>query len=158
MELYQRYGPALLRQCERILGNRSDAEDVVQTLFEEMLRKKNRNRDLPYLYRACTNRSLNLIRDRKRRAELLRAATASGEPPPRNFLEDRAVGLEMLAALTGKLDKKSSEILVYRYLDDMGQGEIAALMRISRKTVGKRLAKISEVARAIAKTPSGGER
>ena len=150
MELYQRYGPALLRQCERILGNRSDAEDVVQTLFEELLRKRKTDEALPYLYRSCTNRCLNLIRDRKRRAELLRDAVPSAEPPPRILLEERTVGIEMLTALAARLDKKSSEILVYRYLDDMGQEEIAQLMRLSRKSVGKRLTKIAEQARLVA--------
>ncbi len=54
--MYRRYGPALLRKCERILGNKDDAEDVVQTLFVELLKKRIEETTLPYLYRAATNR------------------------------------------------------------------------------------------------------
>jgi RNA polymerase sigma-70 factor (ECF subfamily) len=63
MELYQRYGPALLRKAARLLGNEADAQDVVQGLFVEMLRRRDMDRDLPYLYRSVTNRCLNFLRD-----------------------------------------------------------------------------------------------
>ena len=53
-----------MRKCERLLQNRQDAEDVVQSLFVDLLRKGRSEAELPYLYRAATNRCLNLIRDR----------------------------------------------------------------------------------------------
>ena len=149
MELYLRYGPALLRQCERILGNRSDAEDVVQTLFEELLTRNRQSETLPYLYRACTNRCLNLMRNARRRAELLQNAMPSMEPPPQISLENRTVGISLLSKLVQRLDKKSAEILVYRYLDDMGQAEIASLTGLTRQTVSKHLDKISREAKKV---------
>ena len=122
----------------------------MQTLFEELLVRNKQEETLPYLYRACTNRCLNLLRDAKRRAELLRAEMPSLDAAPQTRLEDRIVGLGLLSSLVARLDKKSSEILVYRYLDDLGQEEIATLMRLSRRTVGKRLQQIATEARKLA--------
>ena len=64
--LYPTVAPALVRSCTRLLGNRADAEDVVQQLFVDLIHRGRTDLDLPYLHRAATNRSLNRIRDHKR--------------------------------------------------------------------------------------------
>jgi RNA polymerase sigma factor (sigma-70 family) len=149
----------LLRKCERILRNRDDAEDVVQALFVELLKRKSTNVDLPYLYRACTNRCLNLIRNRKRRRQLLEQEKPNIKLVTIDTADERAIGLQKLALLVKRLDKKSSEILVYRYLDDMTQSEIGQVTGFSRKTIGKRLKKIeSEVRKVNALGPGDGGR
>jgi RNA polymerase sigma factor (sigma-70 family) len=70
--------------------------------------------------------------------------------PVRIRCDDRAVGLDLLTKLMDRLDKKSVEIFIYRYFDDMTQEEIADLMKTSRKTVGKRLNRIREQVRRLA--------
>ena len=148
MEIYRKYGPLLLRKSERILGNRDDAEDVVQSLFVEMLKRDKTEEQLPYLYRAVTNRSLNLIRNRKRRQQLLQGQTLNPYPT-QAILDEQVLGSDLLHRLVKKLDKRSSEILVYRFLDDMTQEEIASLMGISRVTVINRLKKITAIAKKL---------
>jgi RNA polymerase sigma-70 factor (ECF subfamily) len=131
MDPYERYGRALLRKAERILGDREDARDVVQGLFADLHGAPERRLvDLPYLYRAVTNRCLTLLRDATNRARLL-----------------------------GENDDGESEVLMYRYLDDMTQEEIAALLGLSRKTIGKRLDRIREAVRRITGevAPGGAE-
>ncbi len=129
----------------------------MHTLFEELLQKNKTDLTLPYLYRSCTNRCLNLLRDIKRRTEILKVAVPPSEPAPQTCLEEKTVNLDLLAALTAKLDKKSAEILVYRYFDDLGQEEIADLMGLSRKSVGKRLQKISiEAKKALNRAATTG--
>lgn len=155
MDIYLRYGPALLRKCERMLGNRNDAEDIVQELFAELLKKGGGDESLAYLYRAATNRCLNLIRNRKKRRMLLEQNTPS-ELPVRTRLEDRVVSQELLQRLVAKLDKKSAEVLIYKYIDDLSQEEISEMMSLSRKTVGKRLAKIATTARQLIEQEKGG--
>lgn len=156
MDIYRRYGPALCRKCERMLGNRDDAEDIVQGLFVDLLKKGVTEESLPYLYRAATNRCLNLIRNRKKRRELLERRTKEQVLPARTLLEDKVVGFELLGRLVAKLDKRSAEILVYRYVDDLTQEEIADTMALSRKTVGKRLKKIAQTARKLSLAEKGG--
>lgn len=110
---------------------------------------------LPYLYRAATNRCLNIIRDKKRQKSLLEQHDISLMPALRTPLDDRMVDLDLLTRLVGKLDKKAAEILVYRYLDDMTQEEVAAMTGLSRKTIGKKLKKISTYASKISSDIGG---
>lgn len=147
------YGPALLRKAERILGSSDDAEDVVHALFADLASKGRgaRAADLPYLYRAVTNRCLNLIRDARRRRRLL---DQQGAPSMTPRLDRRALDVDLLARLTERLDARAMEVLVCRYIDEMTQDEIAAHLSTSRKTVGKRLARIRAALEALAEEPA----
>ena len=155
VELYQRYGRALLRKAERILQSREDAEDIVQQLFLDLVAEKTMTTDLPYLYRAITNRSLNVLRHHKTRARLLKHESTMPEMLYRRSCEGRVMSADLLVKLVDKLDAMAQEIVIYYYLDDMSQEEVATLLGTSRKTVGKRLAQIkSEVKRL---SDEGGE-
>ena len=162
MELYQRYGPALRRKCERMLGNTEEAEDVVQTLFMDLLRKGRSDVDLAYLYRAATSRSLNRIRDRKRRARLLEQHGDSLRGAGAGAPDEQTISRDLLLRLMAGLDRKSAEILIYTCLDAMTQQEVADLMSTSRRTVGKRLRRIkqtmAEITAADATEPGWKER
>jgi RNA polymerase sigma factor (sigma-70 family) len=144
MEAYRRYGPSLLRKAKRMLHNRVDAEDVVQGLFVDLLQSAGPSGpdaaqlELAYLYRAVTHRCLNMLRDARNRQRLL-AQREAPTAPVRTTCEQRAIDLDLLLKLSGRLDTLSCEILVYRFIDDMTQEEIAELTGYSRKTVGKRL-------------------
>jgi len=139
---YRAYGPALVRKAERMLRSREDAVDVVHALFVELIPAWTSDVDLPYLYRAVTNRCLNLVRDRGTRARLLAREPLAAAPVGRVRLDDEIVGTALLAALTDRLDDAHLQVLVCRFLDDMTQDEIAAHLGVSRKTVGKRLDRI----------------
>jgi RNA polymerase sigma-70 factor (ECF subfamily) len=148
--LYERYGPALLRKAQRILQNPDDAHDVVQALFVEVLqREPDEPIDLAYLYRAVTNRCLNLLRDRATRARLLQQHDPALRGPIRISCDERAIGLDLLAALGDRLGDELGELLVYRYFDEMTQEEIAELTQLSRKTIGKRLEQIRVAVREL---------
>ena len=157
-QLYQRTAPALLRKCERVLGNRPDAEDVVQQLFVDLIHRGRLDVDLPYLYTAATRRCLNRIRDHRRRTEL---AARHGEgllwfEAPR--LDDRVLSQDLLHTLLDRLDDRAAEILVLHFVDGMDQGEVAELLSTSRRTVVKHVARIREVAASLdaAPAPDGG--
>lgn len=93
--------------------------------------------DLPYLYRAISNRCLNALRDATTRARLLEREQPA--PIGRVPLEDEIVGLQLIAQLAERLDEGHLEVLICRFVDDMTQDEIAAHTGLSRKTIGKRL-------------------
>jgi RNA polymerase sigma factor (sigma-70 family) len=156
MEAYQRYGPALLRKCQRMLQSRHDAEDIVQGLFVDMLGKGKQPEDLPYLYRAVTNRCINFLKYRENRRRLLERHDDALRGTVRTRCDDTVIGVDLLSKLMDRLDKKSLEILIYRYFDDMSQEEIAELIGTSRKTVGKRIKKIKEQVRLLLKNGRGG--
>jgi len=158
MEAYERHGRALIRRAVRLLGNVEDARDVVQGLFVDLVPRKDAPTDLPYLYRAVTNRCLTLLRDESNRARLLERNDGSLVPAARTACDDRIIGLDLLTKLVHELDDSETEVLTYRYLDDMTQDEIASLLGLSRKTVGKRLERVREVVRRLAGVEAGGER
>ncbi len=136
MDAYQRHGRALLRKAERMLGNRADAQDLVQALFVDLL-ARGESPDLPYLYRAITNRALTFVRDTQNRSRILESNDDALRGPVRTRCDDRVIGLDLLTKLTRTLDERAQEILIYRFFDDMTQDEIATLIGLSRKTVGK---------------------
>ena len=155
MEAYERYGRALLRKATRMVGA-ADASDVVQGLFVDLLQRGDVPLDLPYLYRAVTNRCLTLLRDESNRARLL--AEDGGRalsPAPRTACDDRVIDQDLLRKLVRELDSAHCEVLAYRYLDDMTQDEIATLLGLSRKTIGHRLDRIREAIARIASPPDG---
>jgi RNA polymerase sigma-70 factor, ECF subfamily len=139
MQEYERYGRALIRKAERILRNGDDARDVVHSIFVDMLQSNDGPADLPYLYRVVTHRCLSFLRDEKNRSRLLAQHDDALRGPARTRLDERVIDLDMLVKLVAALDDESAQVLVYRYLDDMTQEEIAAVLGLSRKTIGKRL-------------------
>ncbi len=125
-----------------MLRSREDAVDVVHAVFVDLLPRWSHDVDLPYLYRAITNRCLNVVRDRGTRARLLERELQAAAPVARVRLDDEIVGLRLIAALADRLDEAHLEVLVCRFVDDMTQEEIAAQLGVSRKTIGKRLDRI----------------
>jgi len=151
---YRSFGPALVRKAERILRSREDAADVVHALFVDLIPRWNTDVDLPYLYRAVTNRCLNLVRDRGTRARLLAREGTTVGPVGRVRLEDQVVGVGLIAQLADRLDEGHLEVLVCRFVDDMTQDEIATHLDLSRKTIGKRLDRIRDEVIALREAAS----
>lgn len=150
---YRAWGAALVRKADRILRSREDAVDVVHALFVDLIPRWSPAVDLPYLYRAVTNRCLNLVRDRATRARLLAREPQSAAPVGRVRLDDHVVGVALLGALADRLDDAHLEVLVCRFVDDLTQEEIAAQLGLSRKTIGKRLDAIRSAVAALDREP-----
>ncbi len=143
------WGPALVRKAERILRSREDAVDVVHALFVDLIPRWSSDVDLPYLYRAVTNRCLNVVRDARNRARLLERDQGAAAPVGRVQLDDQVVGVGLIAALADRLDDAHMQVLVGRFVDDMTQDELAAHLGVSRKTIGKRLDRIRDAVVAL---------
>lgn len=133
-----------MRKAERVLRSREDAVDVVHGLFADLIPRWTNDVDLPYLYRAVTNRCLNVVRDRSTRARLLEREQTAAAPVGRVRLDDQVVGVGLIAALADRLDEGHMEVLVARFVDDMTQEEIADHLGLSRKTIQKRLDRIRD--------------
>jgi RNA polymerase sigma factor (sigma-70 family) len=154
MDIYQRHGPALVRKARRLLSNQADAQDIVQALFLDLFASGRTDVDLPYLYRAVTHRCLSLLRDQKNRARLLAREEPALRGVVRTRCDDEAIGLDLIAKVLAELDARASELLVYRYFDDLSQDEIAELVGVSRKTVGKVL---QDVRAVVSRVRAAGE-
>lgn len=137
--LYQRFGPALIRQAERVTKSRADAEDIVHALFVQLMDRGPWALSFPYLFRAVTRRSLNLLRDEGNRQRLIDEGAPVLAPPPTAAPSGER---EDLYRLLATLSPKLREVFVYRHLTEMPQDEIAEVVGVSRKTVQKRLTKL----------------
>jgi RNA polymerase sigma-70 factor, ECF subfamily len=140
---YDQYGPALRRRCERVLRNTQDAEDIVQELFTDIWKKKRGDFDFPYLYSAVTNRCITLLRTRNRHSGLLQNKHVT-DIPQALLPDDSVINQQLIHDVATRLDKTTAAIFLYRYIDEMTQEEIAEVMGISRKTIGRRLARLDE--------------
>lgn len=139
-ELFTQHHRRVLVAAYRITGSMADAEDVAQSVFLRMMPG-----GVPlenpgsYLYRAAANGALDLLRRRKTAgkesledAAGLKLVTAGHSP------EAEASNLELAAMLRlaiSELPARAAEMFALRYLEDLGNREIASLMQTSQAVV-----------------------
>lgn len=136
--LFREHSKFIYRTALRVTGNGEDAEDVLQTLFVQIMR-----RELPpdfnrspkaYLYRAAVNLALNVVRARSRIAP----AETPGDVEDPSFREKSRGESEMdesLRQALGELGTKAAEILILRHVHGYSDVEIARFLGTSRGTV-----------------------
>jgi RNA polymerase sigma-70 factor (ECF subfamily) len=140
-DLYQKYGPMVMRRCRQLLGNEQEALDATQDVFIQVLKHESRLKlDYPssLLYRIATNLCLNRIRDRRRRAE-----TSDDDALNRIAdLDDTGARVEarsMLHRLFHGHQESSRTIAVLHFVDGMTLEETAHEVGMSVSGVRKRL-------------------
>jgi RNA polymerase sigma-70 factor, ECF subfamily len=143
-ELYKRHAPALHRRCASIVGNPEEARDLVQETFARYLASARIDAHVPFavLYRIATNASIDRVRRRKTAGEdELHAEAQIGDlgNEPR-----RIDNLHDLAFLTKGLSEEELTVAVLHHLDGYTQDGIAASLDLSRRTVGKILARFED--------------
>lgn len=130
-----------------MLKDPAEAEDAAQEVYLMLLRKghsfQGHAQVSTWLYRVTTNVCLNRMRSSKRTKaredddDVLDWHAA----PARNPLESAHEKAQLQAVLE-LMDPLNQQIFMCRYLDGLGQEEIAEVCQTSRKTVGKRLQQI----------------
>jgi RNA polymerase sigma-70 factor (ECF subfamily) len=159
-QVFREHYQLVYRTAYGVTGSREDAQDVLQAVFLQLLRRKiapdlDRN-PKAYLYRAAVNLSLNTIRQRQRYvlvdAEDLAEMRPAVEPNSGTELHDR------LYEAIAKLDPEAAQILILRYVHDYSIAEIAKLLGQSRSLIAVRLfrlrARLKQLIRASQKGKS----
>ncbi|MEM6533699.1 MAG: sigma-70 family RNA polymerase sigma factor [Myxococcota bacterium] len=147
---YRLHGPVVLRRAERILGNRADAEEVLQDVFIHLARSihtfdNDDTQVLHWLYRVTTNRCLDTIRKTKRRSQLLRLNCHSDSAT--RWVPDDAIFLQ---AVLEECSDREYQAAIYAYFDGMPHHQVAELLGVSRRTVGNLLDRVRERAQKLA--------
>ena len=142
--LYRRHVTMIRQRSRRVLGDTAMAEDVTQEAFM-LLFDRLRAGDPPevpaaFLYRAATTRALNVIRDGKRRAAILKDADL---PSFAAAGGDRDARLDLVKVLAS-VDEELATVAVCYYVDGMDQDEIGGLLGLHRRTVSRRLEEFRE--------------
>ena len=130
----------VLRAAYRITGSMADAEDVAQSVF---LRVASANEPVSnagsYLYRAAINGALDLLRRRKAApsAPLEEAAavrsTGRGSSPEVEASNHETARL--LRVAIAELAPRAAEMFTLRYVEELGNREIATLLGTSQAVV-----------------------
>lgn len=143
-EAHGRYRSRLEAVAYRIVGNRSDAEDVVQNVFLALPRAAYRGSASlwSYLYRAAVNTSVNLLRSRKRgrglQQEVVAQALVRGAPVA-SHPDSQVFEAEVLSAVAKALlqvKPQHRRVLVLRINHGLSNTEIAEREGIPLATVG----------------------
>jgi RNA polymerase sigma-70 factor (ECF subfamily) len=137
--LFAEHSRRVLRAAYRITGSMADAEDVAQSVFLRMMQSgepavKNAG---SYLYRAAINGALDLLRRRKTAPqEPLDAAAGvpSAGASPEAGISNTELGWLLRRAI-GELPARAAEMFALRYIEDLGNREIAVLMGTSQAVV-----------------------
>ncbi len=144
--LVETYQEKVRNTCFRFLNNIEDAEDVSQEVFIQVYESIDRFRDeaklSTWIYRIAVNKSLDLIRrkKRKKRFAVLTSLFGSGEdnkelePPalgnPQKSLEDKEHKKILNWAVSNLPDNQKTAITLSKY-EGFSNKEIAEIMNIS---------------------------
>jgi RNA polymerase sigma factor (sigma-70 family) len=144
-DFYRRYGPMVLRRCQKLLRSDAQAQDAMQDVFVQVLaHEQSLDATAPagLLLRIATNVCLNRLRSTRRRPEssdddLLLRIAATGQDS-----ESLLAARGMLARLfggEGPLAASSQTIAVMHLVDGLTLEEVAAEAGMSVSGVRKRL-------------------
>jgi len=142
------------RRALSLLGHPEDAREIMQESFCQLVRGQERfeGRSTPftYLYRIATNLSIDALRRRKTRGEPVSVDDRDLQSEPAATAQRALAAASELAELTVGLDPETLTVAVMVHVDGLTQDEIAESLELSRRTVGKRLKRFAEHARARA--------
>lgn len=147
-ELFLANHSRLTFHARSILGNDEDADDVVGDVFFELWNKRETvNLDHgvnTYLYRAVTNKALNMLRRRQISGQYFEAINEITELRMEFVAEEnsgsdsdieRAELARDIKAAIESLPDKCRQAFILSYLHDMKNADIAEIMQVSVRTV-----------------------
>jgi RNA polymerase sigma-70 factor (sigma-E family) len=113
----------------RILGDRTEAEDIAQETLARATLRWTRLHERPegWVSRVASNLAIDRYRHRRREPRF-----ASG---PVGIVDDRTVERSDLVAALRRLPRRQREVVVLRYLADFSEADVAAALGCSVGTV-----------------------
>ena len=153
--LYTQLAPAVHRRARLLLGRDADAWDVVQEVFEKMLSMgdsfRGEAQPMTWAWRITTNLCLNQLRARKLREPKLRLVT--DEP----VTDQQATEVrQLLQVWLTHLDEREQQIATWLFINELTQEEVAEVLGLSRKTIGREVEQLREKAAALGATRGEG--
>jgi len=147
--LFREHFPALMAFSRKILGDEDDAREVVQGVFIRLWEKRESLDDFAslksYLFTSVHNRSLNVVRDRKKFSDA-EVPDVAGSLDVEQQME--ALELEeKMKAVIGDLPEKCRQVFEMSRFEGLKYGEIAERLQISVKTVENQMSKALKILR-----------
>ena len=171
--IFEQHRRGVFRAAYRITGNIEDAEDVLQTVFLNALRRATEGagelfgeQPSRYLARAAINGALDVLRGRRAIAgvdhESAERVMEAAEDPGGGDAEDGAWQAELRARLRAALSTLApnwAEIVALRYFEGYSNIEIAAVLGTSPSVIGVTLHRArARLRAALTASPTATER
>ena len=148
---YERYGEAVHRRCQRLLGDQASARDSTQEVFVRAFRALASYRGdgsaLSFLLTIADRHCFRELRKRRREEVGLPATLTTGSGTldiQQAFAND-----DLVRRLLARADNETQVIVVWRFFDEREFEEIAEKLGISRKTVHRKLDRFYASARKL---------
>lgn len=145
--LVKKYEPSLRRYSRRLIGQRDDEDDLLQDVFLKCyLNLNDFDQNLKFsswLYRITHNHLVDYLKNKSRleftgeEAEKFLQKIDGGEDS--SSLAKQNEASHLVDKILEKLDDKSREILILRFLEDKSYEEISDILKAPLGTVAARL-------------------
>lgn len=148
-KLFRSLFPSLMTFAKKILVDEDDAREVVHQVFISVWEKR-QEIDLSqslksYLFTSVHNRSLNVIRDRKKFSSA-EVPDVAGEWDVSSVIESMELEDKIMEVLSA-LPEKCREVFELSRFDGLKYSEIAERLHISVKTVENQMSKALKILR-----------
>jgi RNA polymerase sigma-70 factor (ECF subfamily) len=136
------YHVGLIIHCERLVGDRADAEDIAQEAFVKAYMQlskfdPSKARFSTWLYRIATNLAVDFLRSRKRHIDVDDIETVAETTMPRFIEEERE--LEIIRAVEALKPPEFRQVIEAYYWRGESYQEIAKAMDTPLNTVRSRI-------------------
>src|SRR5262245_1081594 len=135
--IFREHARLVYRTAYGVTGSHEDAEDVLQTIFLQLVRQELppdlQSKPEAYLYKAAVNSSLNIIR--RRRRDVLVGNVERFESPARVDSTNPELEVRRLYEAIAKLKPEAAQIVILRYMHNMSDAEIARILGRSRGAI-----------------------
>ncbi|PIQ78423.1 hypothetical protein COV82_01010 [Candidatus Peregrinibacteria bacterium CG11_big_fil_rev_8_21_14_0_20_46_8] len=153
LKAYDDYSDAIFRYCYYRIGDRELAMDLMQDTFartwNHVAEKGEIENIRAFLYRVAKNLIIDYIR--KKRSISLEQLQESGFDPGEDKtdkMQDIFDG-KVVLNVVDQLDEKYRDVVIMRYIDDLGPKEIAEILGIKENAVSVRLNRALEKLRTL---------
>jgi RNA polymerase sigma-70 factor (ECF subfamily) len=144
--IYDRYRTILFGLLFRILGNRAEAEDVLQEVFVQVWQRardfdENRGKAFTWLVTLARSRAIDRLRSLGSRSRTIEAATKESADAVGDAVEDAINNErgEVVRAALKELPEEQRAALLMAYFDGFSQSEIAERTNTPLGTVKTRM-------------------
>lgn len=154
---YEQHRSAVFRRCQTLLKDPALAEDATQDVFMKLAanqhRLQNPQAQLAWLLQTATNHCLTMMRGRGRTDSLDARAEGDGDGPGDQGPSERLTGQyearDFSRKLLEELGTVSRDIALSVLAGEEERQDVAAKLKVSRKTVTRKLQRISERAKQL---------
>lgn len=149
-ELVETYQRMVVNTCFGMVHHREDAEDLAQEVFIEVYRSvasfRSESKLSTWIYRIAVNKSLNYLRNRKRKRDRFPGESISGAGSllpnladekasrPEASLEEEQRAALLHKAIDGLPEKQKTAFILNKY-EELSYREISTVMELSLSSV-----------------------